>query len=260
MLLCRSAGNGKNSNNIFPPENSQNRILLIPQLLSAADEFISTDWSSEKMFTNSHLKLLSAASSAQFWTRCYRSGLNKVSIASAHPIPIFLANANRSIQEFDIRLLDFVSDGFSFLERNQHKEWLKFVNRPKAIAEEMDAEATTPRHKFTVLIDRLDDSWNGSDKAVVLVMALMHACMEINATIGCVRTLVFIRENVFERVRSIDKESSRLETAVVSLEWTRELLREFIERRLNRKLRQREHLAAQLGMPSLESAWQVERR
>jgi hypothetical protein len=67
-------------------------------------------------------------------------------------------------------------------------------------------------------------------------MALMHACMEINATVACVRTLVFIRENVFERVRNIDKESSRLETAVVSLEWTRELLREFIERRLNRNL------------------------
>jgi hypothetical protein len=133
-------------------------------------------------------------------------------------------------------MLDFVTDGFGFLERNQQKEWLKFVNKPRSLADEMDAEGVTPRHRFTVLIDRLDDSWDGSDKAVVLVMALMHACMEINANVTCVRPLVFIRENVFERVRSLDKESSRLETAVVSLEWTRELLREFIERRLNRNL------------------------
>ncbi len=47
---------------------------------------------------------------------------------------------------------------------------------------------------------------------------------------------MFIRENVFEKVRNMDRESARLETAVVSLEWTREMLREFIERRLNRSL------------------------
>lgn len=138
--------------------------------------------------------------------------------------------------EFDTRLLDFIKDGFDCLTKQQHKEWLKQINRPKFLAEEMDAEAVSARHKFTVLIDRLDDSWNGSDKAVVLVMALMHACMEINATVACVRTLVFIRENVFDKVRNLDRESSRLETAVVSLEWTQELLREFIERRLNRNL------------------------
>ena len=67
-------------------------------------------------------------------------------------------------------------------------------------------------------------------------MALMHACIELNATVPCVQPLVFIRENVFEKVRSMDRESARLETAVVSLEWTREMLREFIERRLNRNL------------------------
>jgi hypothetical protein len=36
-------------------------------------------------------------------------------------------------------------------------------------------EATTQRHDVTVLIDRLDGSWSGPDKAAVLVMALMHA-------------------------------------------------------------------------------------
>lgn len=107
---------------------------------------------------------------------------------------------------------------------------------PKRIAEEMEEEATTQRHNVTVMIDRLDDSWNGSDKPAVLVMALMHACVELNATVSCVRPLVFIRENVFEKIRNMDRGSTRLETALVSLEWTREMLRELIERRLNRNL------------------------
>ncbi|HEY4901874.1 MAG TPA: hypothetical protein VIH89_00235 [Candidatus Sulfotelmatobacter sp.] len=84
-----------------------------------------------------------------------------------------------------------------------------------------------------VLIDRLDDEWDDSNKAVVLVMALMHACLEIRAATGAVRPLVFLRENVFDRVRELDGEFSRLETSLVSLDWTRELLRELIERRLN---------------------------
>ena len=229
-------GTGKTAVTFFLRQKfEKNTILLIPQLLSAADEFISTDWS-EDVHQQPFKTLVCSFKRAildEVLAEWLRQGLYRFRSSDTG------ISRERNIveqHEFDIRLLDFVTDGFTFLERGQQKEWLKFVNRSKAIAEEMDAEATTPRHRFTVLIDRLDDSWNGSDKAVVLVMALMHACMEINATVGCVRPLVFIRENVFERVRSIDKESSRLETAVVSLEWTRELLREFIEKWLNRNL------------------------
>lgn len=59
--------------------------------------------------------------------------------------------------EFDMRLLNFVSEGFGYLESNA-KEWLKFASKPKQIADEMATEAITQRHNFVVLIDRLDDS------------------------------------------------------------------------------------------------------
>ena len=42
-----------------------------------------------------------------------------------------------------------------------------------------------------------------------------------------------LRENIFDRVRQLDNEFSPLETSVVSLDWTRELLLETVERRLN---------------------------
>ena len=36
--------------------------------------------------------------------------------------------------------------------------------------------------EFMVLIDRIDDTWDGSDKAVIILMALMHACVELAAS------------------------------------------------------------------------------
>ena len=85
---------------------------------------------------------------------------------------------------------------------------------------------------FTLLIDRIDDSWDGSDRAVIMLMALMHACIEVQTSIKCVKPLIFLRENVFDRVKQIDKESTRLETCVASMDWTHELLLEMVERRL----------------------------
>jgi hypothetical protein len=64
-------------------------------------------------------------------------------------------------------------------------------------------------------------------------MIACHACVEICGSVRCLRPLLFLRENIFERVRQIDNEFARLETFVVSMDWTEELLVEFVERRLN---------------------------
>jgi len=227
-------GTGKTAVTFYlQAKSSKNSLLLIPQLLSAADEYIPTDWSPDvhqqpfkTLVCSFKRAILDEVLAVWFKQGLYRSRSSTAITREKNDI---------EQHEFDIRLLNFISEGFDYLGSNT-KEWLKFINRPKLIADEMTAEATTQRHNFAVLIDRLDDSWNGSDKAVVLVMALLHATVELNASVPCVQPLVFIRENVFEKVRNIDRESARLETAVVSLEWTRELLREFIERRLNRNL------------------------
>lgn len=213
--------------------NAKNTLLVIPQLLSATDEYIPSDWSPDvhqqpfKTLVSSFKRaIIDEVLAAWMKQGLYRPRSQSVISREKNDIEQF---------DFDLRLLNFISEGFDAL-KSQPKEWLKFVAKPKQIADEMIPDATTNRHYFAVLIDRLDDSWNGSDKAVVLIMALMHACLELNATVPCIQPLVFIRENVFDRVRSLDRESARLETAVVSLEWTREMLREFIERRLNRNL------------------------
>jgi hypothetical protein len=151
-------------------------------------------------------------------------------------LPSALTKERNHVEEedFDTRLLTFIDEVFSTLEKSSDKNWVKQINRSKEIGKQMDALVEDgTAHRITLLIDRVDEAWDGTDKAVVCLMAMMHACVELNASSKSLRPFLFLRENIFERVRQIDNEFSRLETSVVSLDWTRELLLEVIERRLN---------------------------
>jgi len=133
--------------------------------------------------------------------------------------------------DFDLRILELLQAVCEPLEGKDEKKWLKEIGKAKKIAHAM-SEVSRTAVAQKILIDRIDDSWDGSDVAVVMLMALMHACIEISQYTDAARPLLFLRENVFDRVRQIDPESTRLETCVVSMDWTDELLMEMIERRL----------------------------
>jgi hypothetical protein len=149
------------------------------------------------------------------------------------PAPIVRERNYVEDYEFDLRLLAFVEEGFSTLKNKQDKDWKRQITRCKELASEIDGFRIDAKWDTVLLIDRIDESWDGSDKAVVMLMALMHACVELSSTVQAIRPLLFLRENIFERVRLLDKEFSRLETFVLALDWTRELLTELVERRLN---------------------------
>lgn len=214
----------------------KNTLLLLPKLLSAGEPFIAHDWTIDV-----HQKPFATLVSAfmrvildEVVLEWRKQGL--FSFRSSEGVLVSEREQIESLN-FDLRLMTLVEQGFKCLKDCQTREWLAFRNRPKAIAKEMTDEFDSSRRmRFTVLIDRLDDEWDGSDKAVVLVMALMHACIEIGSMTSLVEPIVFLRENVFDRVRALDSEFSRLETSVVSIDWTKELLRELVERRLNNGL------------------------
>jgi hypothetical protein len=212
----------------------KNTLILLPKLLSSADAFVSCDWDQrvhQKPF-NTLVSSFSRAILDEAVAEWIRQGLFKFRTADGSELTRERNNIEQF--EFDLRLLSFIDEGFSYLQAGNSKDWIRFRNRPEKIAAEITAECGgQTRWQQFILIDRLDDEWDSSDKAVTLVMALMHACAEIRAATGVVRPIVFLRENVFDRVRGLDSEFSRLETALVSLDWTRELLRELIERRLN---------------------------
>lgn len=133
--------------------------------------------------------------------------------------------------DFDKRAITLLSEIAGSLA-GPEKDWLKDMNRAKVVVRAADELGINSGVRATILLDRLDEAWDGSDKAVLFLMALMHACVQLTSNCKAIRVLLFLRENIFERVRQLDNEFARLETSVVSLDWTRALLLELVERRL----------------------------
>ena len=133
-------------------------------------------------------------------------------------------------QDFDLRAVRFVSRILEHLKKGNDASWLKDIKRPKVLASAINSELKVSSKSYAVLIDRLDESWDGSLTNVRFLAALMHACGEFTTRVEAARALLFLRENVFERVREFDSEFSRIETRVVGLSWTTEKLVEFVER------------------------------
>lgn len=163
------------------------------------------------------------------------SFLTKKGYLSFSNLPATLTRERNLIEDhdFDQRLLKLFNDIFAFLKSGNEKDWLKEINRAKEIGTAFEEFSQQKKLRAVILIDRIDEAWDGTDRAVLFLMGLMHASVEISSVSSCLRPLIFLRENIFERVRQIDNEFSRLETCVVSLDWTKELLLEVVERRIN---------------------------
>ncbi|MFI1354914.1 P-loop ATPase, Sll1717 family [Streptomyces sp. NPDC020898] len=138
--------------------------------------------------------------------------------------------------DFDLRCLHFISRISGALADGDDEKWLIENKVAKNIAESMKVLGSGGLATHTLLIDSIDDYWEGSDEGLIYLTAFMHACLETSTQIPWARTILFVRENIFERVRARDMESSRLETAVVGMEWNDRQLLEVVERRLNRGL------------------------
>ncbi|ACY54174.1 transposase [Vibrio alginolyticus] len=134
--------------------------------------------------------------------------------------------------DFDLRVLNLTEEIFDAFSKENDKLWLRQVKRSKEIVKEANAVSTGGGYDFILLIDRLDESWDGSDSAIICLMAMMHAAVRLRASTNFLRPYIFIRENIYDRIRTIDNEFSRLETSSVFLEWSSIKLTELVERRL----------------------------
>lgn len=138
--------------------------------------------------------------------------------------------------DFDLRVLHFIRALMQPLAEGDDIKWLEELSVAHNLSKAMNVIDSGKKTPHIILLDAIDDFWDGSQQAVLYLTALMHATVEINSRVPGIRVLVFLRENIFERVRSIDSEFSRLETCVVGLDWTQEQLIEMIERRANAPL------------------------
>lgn len=133
--------------------------------------------------------------------------------------------------DFDLRVLNLCDEIFEAYQKDTQKLWLRQIKRNAELTREVNELATDGNYRYAIIIDRLDEAWSGSSFSITSLMALMHAVVRVVAACEWLRPFVFIRENVYERIRADDNEFSRLETSVAFLDWTEEKLVELIERR-----------------------------
>lgn len=87
-----------------------------------------------------------------------------------------------------------------------------------------------------VALDKLDDSWDGSDRAKSLIIGLLKASKNINdeysdrSLNSGINVLVFLRSDIYEGLRFDDKDKHRATEETIT--WTPDLLREMVDQRL----------------------------
>lgn len=139
-------------------------------------------------------------------------------------------------EEFDERTLKYIAHVARAVSFGDDAA-IAALNRPtKNLMHECKPLSPGGNANYILLVDSIDDFWDGSDLALVYLTAFIHACLEVSTQIPWGRVLLLLRENIFERVRARDPESSRVETSVTGLDWTDHQLLELVERRLNRAL------------------------
>ena len=90
-----------------------------------------------------------------------------------------------------------------------------------------------------VATDRLDDSWDGSDKAMSLLIGLLKATKEINDkysdTNGTgIHVVTFLRSDIYQGLQFDDKDKHRAVEEEIS--WTVDLLRDMVNARLPKNI------------------------
>jgi integrase len=154
-------GTGKTAITFFLREKyPKNTLILLPKLLSSADAFVSSDWDQrvrQKPF-NTLVSSFVRAILDEAVAEWRRQGL--FTFRSADGSEITRKRNNIEQFEFDLRLLNFIDEGFGYLKTGNSKDWLRFRNRPEKIAGEISAECggQTRLQQF-ILIDRLDHTF-----------------------------------------------------------------------------------------------------
>jgi hypothetical protein len=140
------------------------------------------------------------------------------------------------LEDFDQRTLKYIASAARAVAFGDDAA-IAALNQPtKVLINECKYLERSARADYTLIVDSIDDFWDGSELALIYLTAFIHACLEVSTQVPWGRVLLLLRENIFDRVRARDPESSRVETAVMGLDWTERQLLELVERRLDRPL------------------------
>lgn len=225
-------GTGKTAIALHIRTKNKNAVSIIPDqfvpsnLRMEASKFVDTRQRPFKSLTTA-FKLALTLEVISHWT--------EVNLVKIDNLPSELGRYRNLIEQhsFDSRLLTLFDDFLGPLEQGRDKDWLRAIKNYDEVKAAIQAMTVGKTWATPLLIDRLDEAWSGDDASVVVLMALMHSCVQLHAESAVVRPLLFLRENIFDRVRHVDNEFARLETSVVSMDWSPSQLLELVERRIN---------------------------
>lgn len=102
------------------------------------------------------------------------------------------------------------------------------------LVEQALAEACQASKAIVVfLIDRLDEGYEPDDKGVGFVDGLVQAAIDLKTRIPRIKPVIFLRDNIFRAVQTLDPDYSRnIEGHVLRLHWDEESLFHFAAKRL----------------------------
>lgn len=89
------------------------------------------------------------------------------------------------------------------------------------------------KEEVVFLIDRLDEGYEPDDNGVGLIDGLIQAAIDLKTRIPKIKPVIFLRDNIFRAVQSLDPDYSRnIEGYVLRLHWDAESLLTFAANRL----------------------------
>jgi hypothetical protein len=97
------------------------------------------------------------------------------------------------------------------------------------------ARRVAHHHRVTILVDRLDDGWDGSDDAKTMLAGAFKAAREINLKLdikgGPRSVVIFLRSDIFNQIQFNDK--NKISQDIEQLEWNNEALVQVVEARIS---------------------------
>ena len=114
----------------------------------------------------------------------------------------------------------------------------------RALAEACDSSKVT----IVFLIDRLDEGYEPDSQGIGLVDGLVQAAIDLKTKVSAAKPIVFLRDNIFRAVQSLDPDYSRnIEGHVLRLHWDEQALFSFATRRMR--------IAFDVGQEASQRIW-----
>lgn len=85
---------------------------------------------------------------------------------------------------------------------------------------QLDSILQSLTKKVMVLVDRLDEGYESDDIGIGIVNGILYGSEELKHRIGNVRTILFLRDNIFRAIQELDQDFTRnVEGSVLRLHW-----------------------------------------